>query len=633
MINTILQVLIFVLLTLFSLFAFGILLGLAEYLLGVLLGIWIRIRKDNTNQFFVRYSGAIKFISIGITIPMLLYIGGVFRFNWSLDWLKIWESPLTLGLLFLSSIFLISLQKSDNPLIRDTARGIKAGVWPVFFVLLLGFFAPTSIRLESLRFAVLVSALLIVILRLLLLRYNTRNFQLYEEIEARRQSLNRPLMQLHKIANLIGDVEKWGIIRQIIDDVDNKTSKAHIALQRRKFQDADAYIIQAEMEVSQIERVFQDRLRLSLQDELRARLRQSSTDIITLKEEFKNTGLDAASINQIADEIGRLETKLGELDIPNRGVFTEAGLDVVPSDQTKLLAFRLSESRISDENLLRQLEPFERLFKEIIDLRTALRFRQNFGSAIDSLYANLDAARLPVRVAQNLDLNTTEVENRINELSSTLQEFQSKPGQTSNDLVDAYRSVQNALTSLQESVALLKVAIQRGWDSKIFDDIQLLVYVPRIISTSRTARGLVLLQYNKPISEKVNFVLSGTLLELQSDLRTNGLSLICDNELHSINYFVIAGKKGGKATLTLKSENVKNSRFQESFNIRVQPTLVTIAQEALLFGTLGGGVIVGLILLALGVDLKDASSLATVIGGLIGAIFFGINYLRFHRFS
>ncbi len=594
MLSNLLQVPIFLLIMAAYFFVLRLVFGCPFFFLGVIISVVDRLRRDKvTPEFF----GAITRAEVvAMTLLPLLFLFCFFWFRlWESSWVYIWQSPLLISVLYISSTLLATGRGSYNPIYRNLAESALIGMWPISGLLLLGFFAPHYIRPAVFLWAVTVSAALLCLI-ILAQRFRTASdVQDFAALDRRHDVVGESLGRLQHLSYLIGDVENWKAIREAVENVEELYSKTLQALRERRLQEADALMIRAEAEVSHVEKTFQDRIRLSLRHELKSRLEQASLDVNGLQEEFEVAGLKAGNLDELKQQIAEMSGALDALDM-------------------------------RDENLLERLAPFEKLFREIVDTRTALRFRQQVDAA--ALREEVEQGWLLVEVAKRLGLDTSDVEERRKDVEERLQRFQGDPIKNSGELVGAYQSVRKALSDFRVSLAFLESQVGHGWSVRALDSGRITAYVPKACSTDKAVQGAVGVAFDPQNRQDVSLSLDGTLLELEADRTINVAPL--PGRAYGSALFTFAGKRGGQAILKLGLSNPREPQ-QVTFPVLVTPSVSEIARDALIFATPVGAVAVLLLWRFFGYELKDAAYVGAGVGGGFGLLVFALNYLRFRR--
>src|SRR5271165_3700620 len=88
-------------------------------------------------------------------------------------------------------------------------------------------------------------------------------------------------------------------IQDIVRSVDTSYNTALQALRADKTDKAEDAIFRAEVEVEGVNRAIDDRARLSLKDELKAKLNQSEVDCNELRKEFEAAGLQGTDVDSL----------------------------------------------------------------------------------------------------------------------------------------------------------------------------------------------------------------------------------------------------------------------------------------------------------------------------------------------
>lgn len=588
--KTILQIPLFILIVVSYYFILKSVLLAPFLVFGLLLSIWHKIRRRELAPRGLSSLARFECISLIFLIMAFILCFILFRLR-DLPWLKLWESPLLLALLLFVLVHQAGHLMSYNPILRPMASAAVIWSWPIIILLTIGLFAPRCIRPGTFQWAILFSAFLLLLAGIWSLSHIPTDIQSFESLDRRRNTIGESLEKLQRFAKLIGDAEKWKTFLEIISRVDQCYSQALKLLRRKRFEDADALIIQAEVEVIEAQRTFQDRILLSLRDEIEVRLKQAEADINNLKVEFENAGLSAENLSELSNEINILKVSLKDIEVV-------------------------------DESFINKLEPFESLFREIVDTRTALRFRENVSFAIDKLHEEVEKSWSLVKVAECLGLDVIYAENQRRTLDSALESFRSAPLKSSRELVGAYQSVQKESASFRGSILRMDSIIKRKWNITILEEGRLSIYIPKTCSTNEAVRGAVIM--SPQLEKSASFVLDGRLLEVPEG--RIAISAI-DGVTHRVGTFTFVGRRGGKGLLSLHFNDFAQVSDPGPFTVKVNPSVGEMARYSLMFGVPVGGI--GLLALwSIDVEVKECAWLGGGIGGLFSLLIFLISYVR-----
>lgn len=597
MIKNILQIPIFVLVTISYYFIFKSVFGLPFFIYGRLLGLWHKFRHREHSPQLLAFLTRLE--AVGIFLFSFTFLCCFFYFNLQdAGWLKIWETPLLISLFFFVSVHQAASSGSYHPLLSAIGRVILLASWPIIILIVIGLLFPEYILPRPFEWAIALAAFLILPAGARTFRRHANEMQSFDVLDKRHDNLGNSLRRLQHIADIIGDAENWRSIREALSNMDDLYNQTLTALRRNQLLEADRLIVKAEMEVVHIERTFKNRIQLSLRDELGARIKQGVIDIENLKHEFEIAGLSAGNLNQLSDHIASLLPELDKLDL--------SGDDLL-------------------KDLDERLKLFEQPFREIIDTRTALRFRQSIDAT--SFSSNIEKRWLLSQVAKDLGLYTKQAEEQKEEVESKLQAFQSNPINNSNDLVDAYQALNKSLTEYRESIALLEAEIMHNWNVENLDSGSVSLYAPKVSSTSHEIRGVVSAYFDDPNRQNLSFELDSALLELQSS-HTVTVEPI-PGKTYGSSPFSLSGKRSGQAILTITVKESQSAR--RTFTIRINPSISDVAKEALIFGAPIGAVAGFAAWYFFKSDSKDATTIGAAFGGAFGLLVFIINYLRYKR--
>lgn len=588
-----LQILLFLLIFISYFFVLKFFSSFPFFVIGFLFSVFDRIRgRQATPEFF----GAITRAEVIWTLllpPVFLFCLFWFRL-WESSWIYLWENPLLITILYISSTWQASGSGGYNPIFRNLASGALFATGPIFILILVGFFAPASIWPNTFQWAVTLAAVFLLLVVVVVRFQAATDIQTFEALDKRHDTIGESLKKMQHLSYVIGDMESWRAVREAVDNVEELYSGTLQALRNKRLQEADSLMIRAEAEVSHVERTFRDRILLSLRDELKARLEQARVDVGGLQTEFEVAGLRAGNLTQLAQQIAELNVALDGLDL-------------------------------TDEGLLERLAPFEKLFREIVDTRTALRFRQQVDAA--GLRDEVEGRWLLVEIGKRLNLDTGDAEARRKDAETALQKFLGDPVKTSGELVEAYQSVQKALSAFRASLAFLESQIGHGWNVQTVESERLSVYVPKACSTNKAVQGAVGVEFDGRREQEVSLSIDGILLELEAD-RTLKVSPMPGHS-YGANLFTFVGKRGGAGLLKLRLADPQQSQF--AFRVQVKPSAIEIARDAAVFATPVGAVAVPLLHYFAKYEWKDAIPIGAAIGAGFGLLLFFVNYLRHRR--
>lgn len=595
MIENVLQVPIFMLATISYYFLFKSVFELPFLIQGMLWGLWHRLRKSEPSpQMFATLT---RYEAASLFLVSVAFIFCFFYFNlWETDWLKIWANPLFISLLYFASVQLASASGSYHPTFRAMGKGVLWSSWPTIILIAIGQFIPEYIFPTTFKWSVAIAVFLLLPVSIRGFWRLANDIQNFEIIDSRHNKLGASLGRLQRVADILGDTDSWSSIREALDNMDKLYSQTLSALRQNQLLEADRLMVKAEMEAVHVERTFKNRIQLSLRDELEARIKQGAIDIENLKDEFEIAGLQAGNLNQLSDRIAMLLPELDKLDLSGNNLLND---------------------------LDQRLKMFEQPFREIIDIRTALRFRQSIDAT--SFPSDIEKRWHLSQVAQDLGLSTDHAAERKKEVELKLQAFQSDPISNSNDLVDAYQSLNKSLTEYRESIALLEAEITRNWNVTTHDSTFASFYVPKVSSTSHEMRGVISAYFGETSHQSLSFDLDSALLELQS-AHTVVVEPMSGGKYGS-SPFSLSGKRSGQAILTITIKEAQNSRH--TFAIKINPSISDVAKDALIFGAPLGAIAGLASWYFFNTDSKDATMIGAALGGALGLLIFIVNYLRY----
>lgn len=243
----------------------------------------------------------------------------------------------------------------------------------------------------------------------------------FTTLDNRHDEIGRQLNRLRHIFNVLPETTDRVVIQDALASINSQYGVALRALRGGNVEHAEEAILSAEAEIEGLNRQLDDRVRLSLRDELKTKLEQATSDCSRLRSEFLAIGL-------LGTEIDELEGRLASL-----------------SQQIDNLVF-------NPDQLPSQVEPFEQLLSDIVNTRTALRFRGNVDASLDRLQQELLDASTNISLANALGVNSDSVVEAQEKLRRLIDEFRSQRTSPAKELVERYRNVREAASSLLKYV-------------------------------------------------------------------------------------------------------------------------------------------------------------------------------------
>jgi hypothetical protein len=446
-----------------------------------------------------------------------------------------------------------------------------------------------------LKWGIFTGVLIVVFATVYQVRRLPSDIRQFEELDARHKVTLAALERYQHISNVLGDGTQWLAVVTAIRNLEQANTDAFEALKVKQLPKAEELMAHAEAEASAIQAAISDRIRLSLRDELSARLEQARRDCDALEQEFAAVGLQAeSSLRGIRESIESL-----------RGALPRTTFD--------------------ETNLVQALAPYEVVFREIVNTRTALRFRNNVASVLDACRADLDNSRVQIDLTRSLNEDASSVETTCKKAIAAISELSSQRTLSSQSLIATYQELQKEMTLLRSLVANLATQRDRKYQARSFDSNSVSVFVPRRATTTAPSYAAVLVRPGLAASSSFRAKLQSVLLELpdgpelNTEARPTG-----EYGLSSISF---VGQRGGKGTLIVSIEEPVKLRQRVSFEVAVQPSAWESGRDAAVFGAPIGGVAVWGLWLLYG-DIQYAGPLGLALGSAAAMGLFLVQRVR-----
>jgi hypothetical protein len=409
--------------------------------------------------------------------------------------------------------------------------------------------------------------------------------------DARHDDLLVAAKQLEALSPYLSSQQDDRMIREAISQVQKAAFQAFTLLKEGRVHEADIPMLLAEEDVEYVRRIFGDRLRFSLLEELHSRLAQAEADIAALSDEFEGAGISRDSLAGIQQQISTSKEAVGS----------------VPESLTDTPAW---------------LDKFSQLFDQIAETRTALRFYKNSNTGVDSVRQQVAQGVHIENTARVLDVSTVDAEKCRFALSAALDAFVKGRFSTHQDLIAGYASIQRALREYRKQLAVVETQIASMHHRMELVSGTLLAFVPRSCSTHQTSTGAII-SVASAGRDTLSVSIDGTLLELPSD-RVFTCRPSPSPEVHG---FAIAGKRGGKAKLKIKVSG-HHEPVERTVAIEVVASVAERARDAALI--IPFGAIAAIPTIHFGWELRDAVSLGAIVGAALALIAFTFR-LRYRR--
>jgi hypothetical protein len=512
---------------------------------------------------------------------------------WQQPWFLFWNNTAVVAVLYLVNAIMAGLLLAVNPITRQQAAFTLISSPVVAVLILIAPSFPALFNADSARWAAMTGSLFVFLVGLgSTFSKVPQRMQAYAALEGRRQEVSRQLSRLQHIGNILPERIEWLKIQEGLRNLDKSYEIAVAALRAGRFAQADEAILHAEAETEGLNREVGDRVRLSLKDELKAKLNQSEVDCASLRAEFEVSGLPS-------DDLHRLETRIENL-----------------SQTIDSVVFDL-------ERLPSQVEPFESVFTQIITMRTAVRFYDNIGAYLDRIRQEIADTEPQVALSEALGLITEPVRTLRAKLSGVIDEFRDGKIFSADDLVRKYRALREVASNHQTALNTLSAETKKKFFIEEVDDLDMDIAVPKLVATSDVATSVVLVRHEgKNRVKSVECEIDALRLKLP---QTRLISISRANDAHfTVESFSITGESGGAARLTIKVRTLGGDQWNpRPFNVAVASSPWETARDVSAFVAPLGGVAV-LFFWSLWRDMAIAGPLGVATGGTIGCLLFFI---------
>lgn len=553
---------------------------------------------DLIDDIFGRLPGTTGFyygLAARLLVSILFIIGFYFELRkW--EGLMLWQSPIMTGVVFAVSAFHYYLfGNSSVPYIRFTSNLSIVLLLPA--LILIGIFSIGAgmIADEIYKWGVVTAGGLIILEGILSIPLSVGgDVKRYQGLVERRNSVKESFEDLEDITIVINNSKVRGEIEDALEIVSDRYRQSGEALKNNDLEPADILLLQAEKEIEEIENIFQNRVSLSLRDELEARIDQAKRDIDDLKDEFEAADVEGSEFDYLREDINDLQNELDSADL--------SSIDITSSELTNLI------------------EEFDEVFNDIQDIRTSLRFYRNANSTLDELKIDVKNNWEQYQIAKHLGLSDDNIEEMKDEIDEKLHKFENESIESPTALVVNFHLLQQKVAKFDSNISSLSIRIKNEWttDTVVSDQIQ--VFVPKTCKTSVPTRAAVVCRDWDGI-DPINFVVEGTNIEVPSERKR---TLDPQSEAPYINHFDIAGKKGWKGTLSFK---FNNQNIVKEYNMPIISTIREIGQRSFWFSTPIAGLSILLLWSAI-YPLQKAGPIGIAVGSVFGIVLFIIDYTR-----
>lgn len=509
---------------------------------------------------------------------------------WNAEWMLVWRSPILLVCWCgFTGVQLIGAG-SYMPVARGQATFSGVALLLLVSLVVVGVSAQGYIHTDTFKWGFITANVLALLLYSVEVFRNRMvlNIERFGKLDRQDDELRDRLQKLEHTVKLVADPIVWRNLQQGLERARKHRDEAFKLLSRNKLDEAELLLAEASVEVGQAFGSAVERLETSLPDELEVKLQHCLSDIDLMINTSASEGLGASHLKALKTKAdGQLQT--------------------------------LKAHPMGADKLLEQLEPVENLHREVLEIRTALRLRQDMESTIFPLRQDIQEGQKSTELMLRLGLDVGPIQGSLDAWALAIDELESAPPKSVHALLVSFRNVHNRRENYLRTAMSARVLLEKGWESrKLHSEVgSLTVYVPKCCRSNEFSVGALLLEPDDPNPQTLQCKLRATLLDLQSDpcikIQQNS------GQRYSVATFSFAGKRGGKGSLELK---IRNGEWV-SFVVDIIPSAKELATTSFLFAgaPVAGVLTVGLRFLA-GMDLASASGLAAAFGGTAGLLFF-----------
>ena len=311
----------------------------------IVLGVRL-FRKLGPREYLI-ISRAEIFFSL---VVFLCFFFSILTYDQIVPYLLFWNFPIIFAFYFFGSQLASVSFQSYNPIMRTQAQGSFVLSFFVILVLIFAPIFPNSFDASLAWRAALTGIIFIIGINAFSALKIPKRIHNFEILDHRHDEVGRQLRRLRRIRSVLTDGSDGRTIDEALNTITSSYDAAFNGFRANNISEAENQILRAEAEVDGLSRTYNDRVRLSLRDELKAKVTQAVSDLAKLRQEFEAANLQGA-----------------ELD----------GLEA----RTRKLATEITDMALDSDTLDTQLEPFEKLFSDLVTTRTALRFRERWSVA------------------------------------------------------------------------------------------------------------------------------------------------------------------------------------------------------------------------------------------------------------
>lgn len=565
---------------------------LTAVVFGVIIGI-LSIPFDLIQKFTKKESSKTQVVVItsyfGITL-LIIFLILFFHYQlWLNEHIRFWANPFLIFALYCVSVLVGTSSGDQNPFVGSVKTLFGKSLIPTIIVFFVGYLSKTTTANWMLEWGVATGAgsfLLAHVYSTLtgILRDLAKTEIQLQPLQKRLKDIWERIHRLERVVNAINTTDEKEQLDRMLSNIKECVSSVEDSFNPKKainiegaFLKADAEINQAEIEIKHAEDYLFARAQTLIPQELRRKLDQAKTQLQMLRTELHGAVISLDELHEIESAI---EKHLSNID----------------------------SLKISKENIISQIDEFEAPLNRISDIKTALRLRKNFGSGLDSIRDGVIKEKTILKIAKQLDLETSEADNQMKNLLDQLTVFESQQSKSTEELIVKYQNLLQAQKSFLESMAKLRSKIDKGWDEKKLIESQMYLYIPRFCRTDSPSQCLLVYKLQRNGLQNSSLKFDGIHLNLPKDC-----SIYLDQNYLRLSFykFPISGVKSVKGSLICQSSNLRIS--ENNFPIKIIPNKSELFRESLTFATPVGALFV-LIFWLLGLDLGMYMPIAAAIG-------------------
>jgi hypothetical protein len=532
------------------------------------------------------------------TLISLAGLGAPFFVDFSdFPWIRFWEYPVIVALVFIILISRSTFTGEANPFIRQAATGAYTDCITLTVLVVAGVLWGRLASNETIRWSMMIASFLYLLATMMeFIKGLPTRMREFLVIKKRHDDLVESHSRLEQFAFLTGDVQDWRDANDAIVESQSLAQKAEGLLNQGKLDEASGYLLRAETNIAYFENLITTRFSVTLSETLSVKLGQAKSDLEKLTEQARQSVLDENPFTELWKEHARL----------------------APIAETLTT---------QDEKFSERIGEFETFFRRITQIRTALRFRQNVASRLDDLDRELEPESSAIELATRLEIHGSDVKDTHKTLYEAMNLIRSRELSSIDEFVSAYQRMQQARGRLQSLLAAVRQTVDLNWTSAKPIGEAVTIRVPKLSHTDKPDNAVVTVEPSNGGDRPAELTMRGTGIKVPDRLTLPESG----PGKPTVRSFSIMGERGGhgRVEIDIRSSTGKllgEHRFPIDVLRSFRETIGTAAQ----FGTVGGAA-AGLILWYFGYKLEIAGPVGIMLAVIVGMMRFGWTRVQIFR--